>query len=121
MTKGDDIQERLTNLGVGLLVLCDSLPRTPTDRHLADQLRRSGTSPAANYAEARAAESRRDFIHKLGVVFKELKESSVWLAMIAKQHPSMAAKALPLQEETTQLCKIIAVSIRTLRGNPGRT
>ena len=117
MAKGDDIQDRLTELGVHLLQLCDSLPRTLSNRHLAEQLRRSGTSPAANYAEARAAESRKDFIHKLGIVFKELKETGVWLAMIARQHPLFAKRIESLQAEATELCMIISVSIRTLRRN----
>jgi four helix bundle protein len=114
---GDDIQERLTNLGVNILQLCDSLPRSLSNHHIGQQLRRSGTSPAANYAEARAAESRRDFAHKLGIVFKELRESSVWLAMIAKKFPPSSIAVERLQNETTELSKIVAVSLRTLRKN----
>jgi four helix bundle protein len=117
MPVGDDIQERLTNLGVHILQLCDSIPHSLSNQHIAQQLRRSGTSPAANYAEARAAESRRDFAHKLGIVFKELRESSVWLDMIAKKHPPSRGVIDPLQRETTELSKIMAVSLRTLRKN----
>jgi four helix bundle protein len=117
MPKGDDIQLRLTDLGVGLLWLCDSLPVTGSGRHVADQLRRSGTSPAANYAEARAGESRKDFIHKLGIVYKELRETEVWLTMLHRQFADQFGAILPLLNETTQLCKIVAVSLRTARSN----
>jgi four helix bundle protein len=117
MAKGDDIQLRLTNLGIGVLRLCDSLPKTGSGYHVADQLRRSGTSPAANYAEARAGESRKDFIHRLAIVYKELRESHVWLTMISQQYPKLAGSTTPLLDETTQLSKIVAVSLRTARKN----
>jgi four helix bundle protein len=121
MGKGDDIQLRLTNLGVCMLRLCDNLPQSGSGRHIADQLRRCGTSPAANYAEARAGESRRDFVHKLGIVYKELKETHVWLTMLAKQYPNLGETIIPMLDEATQLCKIIAVSLRTVRFNNMRS
>ena len=73
MAKGDDIQERLINLAVIIMRICDQLPDTSAGRHIANQLLRSGTAPAAHYAEARGAESTRDFIHKLKICSKELK------------------------------------------------
>lgn len=115
MAKGDDIQIRLTDLAAGLLRLSDSLPATGSGRHIADQLRRSGTAPAANYAEARVAESRKDFLHKLGIVLKELKETHVWLTLIVKHYPAQRENIAPLEDETTQLCRIIATSLRTAR------
>jgi four helix bundle protein len=120
MAKGDDIQSRLTDLAGGVLRLCDSLPLTGSGRHIAEQLRRSGTSPAANYAEARVAESRRDFLHKLGIVLKELKETSVWLTLVLRQYPDAKKVVASLEEETTQLCKIMATSLRTARGGGTR-
>lgn len=65
MARGDDIQERLINFAVAIIHLCNHLPTTPAAKHIAGQLLRSGTSPAANYAEARGAESTGDFVHKL--------------------------------------------------------
>jgi len=115
MAKGDNIQIRLTDLAAGLLRLSDSLPATGSGRHIADQLRRSGTAPAANYAEARVAESRKDFLHKLGIVLKELKETHVWLTLIVKHYPAQQENIAPLEDETTQLCRIIATSLRTAR------
>lgn len=72
--KGDDIAERLVRLATGVVKLIDALPDTPAARHVAGQLLRSATSPGANYEEARGAESRRDFLHKLGIALKEIQE-----------------------------------------------
>jgi four helix bundle protein len=70
MAKGDDIEERLVSFAVQVLELCERLPKSPAGTHLSGQLLRSGTAGAPNYAEARAAESAVDFIHKLGIVLK---------------------------------------------------
>jgi four helix bundle protein len=72
MAKGDDMLERLIGFGVEVLELCNSLPKTTAGRHMADQRMRSATAGASNYAEARSGESIRDFVHKLGIVRKEL-------------------------------------------------
>src|SRR5438309_389905 len=80
--KGDDIARRLLRFAVRVGKVVDALPDTRLGRHIAGQLVRCGTSPPPNYDEARAAESHDDFVHKLGIVFKELRESRVWLLMI---------------------------------------
>ncbi len=113
MAKGDDIQERLINFAVGVIKLCSKLPDTPAGKHIAGQLLRSGTSPAPNYGEARGAESKRDFVHKLGIVLKELNESDIWHEIIIRSELLPAADVLPLKNEGTELAKIIATSIRT--------
>ena len=74
MVTGNDIQERLTDFAIRVIELSGGLPRTFTGRHIGTQLLRAGTAAAANYAEVRGAESRDDFIHKLGPVRKELNE-----------------------------------------------
>ena len=79
LAKGDDIEERLLRFAVGVARLCNSLPRSAVGLHIAGQLLRSGTAPAPNYAEARGAEGSRDFVHKLGIVLKELNEAEVCL------------------------------------------
>ena len=71
MAKGDDIEERLVDFAGMIIGATDALPDTRAGNHLAGQLLRSGTSPAAHYAEARGAESDRDFVHKLKLCFKE--------------------------------------------------
>jgi four helix bundle protein len=80
--QGDDIEERLLRFSARTGKTVDALPDTRMGRHVAGQLIRSGTSPAPNYAEACAAESRKDFVHKLGIVLKELRESRSWLRLI---------------------------------------
>ena len=78
--KGADIEERLLEFAVRVGKAVDALPDTRLGRHIAGQLVRSGTSPAPNYAEAGAAESKKDFIHKLAIALKELRESEMWRA-----------------------------------------
>ncbi|MBU2511212.1 four helix bundle protein [bacterium] len=70
MAKGDDIQERLIDFAVGLIQLTTKLTKSSAEKHVANQILRSGTSPAPNYAEARSAESSNDFIHKLKIALK---------------------------------------------------
>ena len=77
-----DLEERLIEFAVRIIQMAESLPKTKAGNHIAGQLIRSGTSPALNYGEAQAAESRSDFIHKMKVCLKELRESRVWLLMI---------------------------------------
>ncbi len=64
MAKGDDIQEQLVNFAVRIVRLSDNLPKSRSGNHIVGQLLRSGTAPAAHYAEARSAESPKDFQHK---------------------------------------------------------
>ena len=76
----DALQDRLVELAAKIIELAGRLPKTLAGRHVAAQMLRSGTSPAANYGEARGAESRADFVHKLRVVVKELNETGpIWL------------------------------------------
>lgn len=81
-SKANEIEERLINFAVRIIKLTGSLPKTPGGKHIAGQILRSGTSPAPNYGEARGAESNADFLHKLGIVIKELNETSIWLRII---------------------------------------
>ena len=76
---------------------------------------RSGTSPAPNYGEARAAESGKDFVHKLKVVLKELNESRIWLKMIIRAGMLPRKRLADLLDECDQLCRIISASIQTSR------
>ena len=96
------------------------MPETRLGWHIAGQLVRSGTSPAANYAEGCAAESKNDFIHKLGIVLKELRESSVWLKLITKSELLAAKRITPLSDECEQLAKIIGQSLITAKASRTR-
>src|ERR1043165_3033499 len=80
----EELAERLINFAARIGNVVDALPDTRLGRHVAGQLVRCGTSPAPNYEEACAGESRPDFIHKLKIALKELRESRYWLKLIVK-------------------------------------
>jgi four helix bundle protein len=90
------------------------LPNTQAGKHIAGQLLRCGTSPAPNYGEARGAESKNDFVHKLGIVLKELNESAIWLEMIIRSSMLQKELVAKIIGECSELSKIIASSIRTV-------
>ena len=115
MAKGDDIQERLINFAVAIIKLCSSLPKTQAGKHASGQLLRCGTSPAPNYGEARGAESRNDFVHKLRIILKELNETGIWLEIIRRSEMLSSGIVGPIKEECTELSKIIASSIQTVK------
>ncbi len=113
----EELEERLLNFAVCIGKIVDRLPDTRLGRHVAGQLVRSGTSPAPNYAEACAAESRKDFVHKLGIVLKELRETRVWLRYILKAELLPETEVSTDLDECDQLCKIIGKSIVTTKSN----
>jgi four helix bundle protein len=109
-----DLEERLIDFSVLVIAIVENLPSTRTGNHLGSQLLRSGTSPALNYGEAQSAESKRDFIHKLGIVLKELRETLICLKILKR--------ILYLNEETvlTECNELIAIfnkSLATARSN----
>jgi len=111
----DELSERLLGFTVRIIKLVDALPKTSVGRHLATQLLSSGTSPGANYEEACGAESRADFVHKLGIVLKELKESRFWLRVVQQTELLPPPRVEPLLKECEELCKIIAQSVITAK------
>ncbi len=113
MAKGDDIQERLIDFAVAITQFCSVFPKGQAAKHISGQLLRCGTAPAANYGEARGAESINDFIHKLGITLKELNESGIWLKIIGRSEMMPLSKVDPLAKECAELSKIISASIRT--------
>lgn len=115
MAKGGDIEERMVDFAVRIVKLCDKMPKTYAGRHLANQLLRSGTSPAAQYAEARGAESKKDFVHKLKICLKELNETNVWLKIIERSEIFQAQRLAPIVQECSELSRIVNASIRTVQ------
>ena len=113
--KGDDILERLLEFAARAGTVVDALPETRLGRHVAGQLVRSGSSPAPNYNEGRAAESRDDFCRKLGIALKELRESHVWLQLIIKARLLPGHRLSELVDECDQLARILASSILTAK------
>jgi four helix bundle protein len=116
-TRANNLEKRIISFAASIVSLSSKLPRTAQARHIGDQILRSGTAAAANYAEARAAESRADFIHKLKVVSKELNETSVWLELIVQTDLLVGETIGGVLEENRELCRIISASIRTARAS----
>ena len=114
-SKADILEKRFVAFAAHILDLSSTLPKTPQGRHISQQILRSGTAAAADYGEARGAESRADFIHKLRVVFKELNETTVWLELIIQTSRVSAENAIFILTENRELCRIIAASIKTAR------
>jgi len=115
MAQADELEDRLIDFAVRVIKLADSLPDTAAGKHIARQILRSGTSPAPNYAEARGAESRADFIHKLKISLKELNETSVWLKMVCRTELLKTELLEGLIDENHQLCRILNASATTAR------
>jgi len=116
-TKADELEERLIEFAVRLIKLSTSLPKTPAGKHIAGQILRSGTSPAPNYGEARGAESHADFIHKLGIVLKELNETSIWLRVIERSELLKRELLAGIIAENKELCRLFTASLKTARIN----
>jgi len=115
--RADDLEGRLVQFAIDIVKLVGELPQNFQARHIATQLLRSGTAAAPNYAEARATESRADFIHKLGVALKELNETAVWLRIIRGSFHMETNLLTKLVAENTELCRILVASIQTARRN----
>jgi four helix bundle protein len=111
-----DLGERFLDFADRVCSVVEALPDTRVGRRIADQLLRSGTSPLGNYEEACAAESRRDFIHKMRVCLKEVRESRAWLRLSARRKLVKAARLEDLIDESDQLARIIGKSIATAKG-----
>src|SRR6266498_2050852 len=104
-----DIEDRLVEYGCRMIDVVEALPKTRARNYIAGQLIRSCMSPAFNYGEAQAAESRDDFIHKLGVVLKELKECRTALKIIRRKEMIKPIKKTDkIYRETEELIAIIA-------------
>ncbi len=111
-----DLEDRLVRFGVRIISLAQQLPKSRVGNHISAQIIRSGTSPAPNYGEAQSAESRADFVHKMRVCLKELRETRVWLLMTAKANLVKSPSAIePLVDENSQLISIFVASVRTAR------
>ena len=112
-----DLEDRLVDFASSVVELTEALPNTRAGNHFAGQLLRSGTSPAPNYGEAQAAESRRDFVHKPGICLKELRESRIWLRIVQRRTMLKASVVEPVLRETEELIRIFKTSIATTKRN----
>jgi four helix bundle protein len=114
--KGSNIAHRLLVFASEVLRVARDLPTDAASKHIALQIMRSATAVGANYEEARAAESAADFIHKVGIANKEMRETLWWLALIDTSQ-IITANLEAIAREGTELASILTASIRTARKN----
>ncbi|MBX9677230.1 MAG: four helix bundle protein [Gemmataceae bacterium] len=113
--KGDDIAARLLAFAVRVIKLTECLPRSVAGRHISNQLMRAATSVGANYEEARGGESRADFVHKVGVAWKETREATYWLRVIREAALVNPARLADLLHEGEELSAILGASSKTAK------
>ena len=113
-----DLEERLIRFAVNIIMLTNDFPKTRAGNHLGRQLIRSGTSPAFNYGESMSAESLNDFIHKMKVALKELRETHIGLKIIDRiSLIKQKEKIVELLSECNELISIFVKSIKTATTN----
>jgi len=113
--KGDDLADRLLDLSVAVIELAALLPKTYTGRHIARQVIRSATAGGANYEEARGAQSRADFIHKMTLALKEARETLYWLKIMGRAKLTKSPGIRGAVKETNELVAILTKSIHTAK------
>ena len=117
MTKFD-LEDRLIEFSISIINLSNTIPNTFAGTHLSKQLVRSGTSVALNYGEAQSAESRKDFVHKMKLVLKELRESFVCLKILFKTKSFKSEEEIDkVLKECDELISIFVKSIETAKRN----
>lgn len=116
-----DLEERLIKFVVLIIEIAEGLPKTFAGNHLASQMIWSGTPPALNYGEASSAESRKDFVHKIKIVLKELKETRIALKIVklANMYPDLSKLEFAMQE-INELIAIFITSVNTAIKNLAR-
>jgi four helix bundle protein len=111
--KAQELEDRLIDFAVMVIGVVEALPSSKAGNHVGAQMIRSGTSPAPNYGEARSAESRRDFIHKMKISLKELRETMIWLKIISRKRLVDGSLVSPAIAECDELIAIFIASTRT--------
>jgi len=113
----NELSERLLNFAAEIIKLGINLNKNATGRYISGQLIRSATSAGANYEETCGAESKADFIHKIQIVLKELREACYWLKLIKKSKLVPESNLAALAQEAKELTNIIAKSVLTAKQN----
>ncbi len=115
-----DLENRLIDFAIQINEIVEELPTTKFANHIGGQLIRSGSSPALNYGEAQSAESQNDFIHKLKVILKELRESKVCLKIIIRKPLLPIERVTPILNESNELIAIFLKSVDTANKNKNK-
>lgn len=113
--KGEDIARRLRRFAVQVLKVVDSLPANTAGKHIARQLIRCSTGGGSNYEEARGGESRADFIHKVSVARKEMREALYWLRLIDEAELADGRNLSATIAEADELVAILTASVNTAK------
>lgn len=116
-----DLEDRLVEFAAEVSEIVEGLPLTRVGRMAAGQLLRAGTAAAPNYGEAQSAESRKDFVHKLRICLKELRETMVWLKYTRRMKIGDADRVASAIAEANELISIFVVSVATAERNDRRT
>ena len=111
-----DLEERLARFAERVIDLCQKLPKNLINQRLIPQVIGSSGSPGACYSEANEAESKKDFMHKIRLVKKELRESKHWLRLIAKANPEHKDECRELWQEAHELLLIFSKILQSCRG-----
>ncbi|MBO0721520.1 MAG: four helix bundle protein [Blastocatellia bacterium] len=115
-SKRHDLGDRLFEYAARIVCLVESLSPSIVGKRVGDQLLRSGTSSGANYEEAQAAESHDDFVHKLQIALKEMRESNFWLRLLARTKIVPMDQIADLIDESNQLKAMLSKSVATAKG-----
>lgn len=117
-----DLEDRLVEFASRIVDVVEALPNTRAGNYIAGQLVRCGLAPALLYGEAQGAESRDDFIHKMKIMLKELKETRVCLKLIIRKDMIKPVNRLDeVKKECEELIKIVSKSIETAKTNNKKT
>jgi len=114
--KSYDLEERTAKLAEDIIILVKQLKPSPINTRIISQLVGSGGSIGANYSEANEAESKRDFIHKVSICKKEVKETKHWLRLLATAHPKIKEDIKKLWQEAHELLLIFSKIIQSSKG-----
>jgi four helix bundle protein len=115
------LEDRLIDFAALIINISDNFKKNYAGNHLAGQIIRSGTSPALNYGEAQSAESPKDFVHKMGICLKELRETFVCIKIIEKAKLTSDINSLTIaKNEANELISIFVTSIKTSKNNNDR-
>ena len=113
-----DLKDRLVEFAARIIDVVEALPNSRAGNYIAGQLVRCGLAPALLYGEAQGAESRDDFIHKMKIILKELKETKVCLKLIIRKEMIKPVNRLDdVRKECEELIKIISKGIETAKKN----
>ncbi len=113
----EELEKRTFEFSVRLVKLLKKLPRNLINYKISGQLFDSGTSIGANYKEANGAETPKDFLHKIGIVFKESRETHYWLSVLMANNPDFTTDINPLLSEADEFRRIFGSAVTTCKKN----